>query len=97
MSYDFGIGKEHFNYTDNVSGMWYASEPEKGIRVIYGMTGTEAVPVLQNMRNHMESHWDEMIAMNPSNGWGSAEGALLFLNNLIAASLTNPDAVWNGD
>ena len=97
MSYDMGIGEESFNYTYNVSGMWYASEPEKGIRAIYGLTGEQAIPVLQNMRNYMEQNWEAMQKMNPPNGWGSAIGALAFLNDLIIASINNPTDVWEGD
>ena len=97
MSYDMSIGIEDFNYTYNVAGMWYASEPEKGIRAIYGLTGEQAVPVLRNMRDYMENHWADMVEMEPSNGWGSALGALTFLNELIVASIKNPKEIWFGD
>lgn len=97
MSYDMHIADEDFNYTYNVAGMWYASEPEKGIRAIYGLTGEQAVPVLRKMRDYMEDHWDAMLMMEPSNGWGSAAGALDFLGCLIAASRRFPDSVWDGN
>lgn len=41
MSYDMSIGEEYFNFTYNVSKMWYAAIPDKGIRAFYGMTGKE--------------------------------------------------------
>lgn len=97
MSYDMSIGDEDFNYTYNVAPMWYASEPELGIRAIYGSTGREAIPILHGMRDYMEKHWVDMLAMEPDNGWGSALGAHTFLNQLILASLNNNDAVWRGD
>lgn len=97
MSYDLHIADEDFNYTYNVSAMWYASEPEKGIRAIYGLTGADAVPVLRRMRNYMEDNWSEMLKMEPDNGWGSASGALDFLNRLIAASRRFPGDSWHGD
>ncbi len=97
MSYDIHIADEDFNYTYNVSGMWYASQPDKGIRTIYGMNGREAAKVINEMMNYMVDHWIEMLAMNPSNGWGSAEGAYDFLARLSAASMRNVDAVWEGD
>lgn len=97
MSYDMRIADENFNYTYNVSGMWYASEPEKGIRAIYGLDGKNAVPVLRKMREYMEDNWDAMLDMEPENGWGSAVGALDFLGKLIMASIRNPDAIWAGD
>ncbi len=97
MSYDMHIADEGFNYTYNVSKMWYASEPEKGIRAIYGLTGEQATPVLRKMRDYMEDNWDEMILYEPPNGWGSALGALGFLNRLIHASIRFPEDVWDGD
>ena len=97
MSYDMGIGDETFNYTYNVSKMWYASEPEKGIRAIYGLTGEQAIPVLINMRNYMEKNWDEMLSYEPENRWGTALGALTFLNSLIAASMEWRQEKWSGD
>jgi hypothetical protein len=97
MSYDMSIGEEEFNYTYNVALMWYASEPELGIRAIYGSTGREAIPILRNMRAYMEEHWEDMKAMEPDNGWGDALGAYTFLNHLLIASAANPSEVWRGD
>lgn len=97
MSYDMHINDEEFNYTYNVSGMWYAANPEKGIRTIYGMTGMEAAKVINEMMKYMIDNWPEMVAKNPNNGWGSADGAYDFLARLSAASMRNTDAVWEGD
>lgn len=97
MSYDMHIDDEHFNYTYNVSRMWYASQPEKGIRTIYGMSGIEAAKVINEMMGYMVDNWVEMLSMNPKNGWGSAEGAYDFLARLSAASMRNLNAVWEGD
>jgi len=97
MSYDMGIADKNFNYTYNVAGMWYASEPELGIRTIYGLSGEQARPVLCKMREYMEDHWQEMLDMEPSNGWGSAIGALTFLSELIIACVEHPNDFWQGD
>lgn len=96
MSYDMGIGNEDFNYTYNVSAMWYAANP-KGIRTHYGMTGREAVEPLRIIREYMEDNRESLLKFEPENGWGSFDGALEFVNKLIAASLRNPEAVWDGD
>ena len=97
MSYDMSIGNEEFNYTYNVAPMWYAAIPDAGIRAHYGLTGRDAVPRLRHIREYMEDHRDELLEMEPENGWGSYDGALGFVNRLIAASLRHPDDVWYGD
>ena len=97
MSYDMQIGDLHFNYTYNVSEMWYAAMPDKGIRCIYGLTGRDAVRPLRQIREYMEDNRTEMLALEPENGWGSYEGALQFVNDLIMVSLKIPDEIWFGD
>jgi hypothetical protein len=97
MSYDMDIGDECFNYTYNVSPMWYAAKPEKGIRTHYGMTGQEALNPLREIREYMEDHKEELEKLDPENGWGDYCGALEFVNSLIMASLRNPEKIWDGD
>jgi len=97
MSYDMSIGDEDFNYTYNVSGMWYDCYPEKGIREHYGMAGKESIPVLRKLREHMEDNADRLRVMDPENGWGSFDGALKFVCDLIIAAKDNPDEIWHGD
>ena len=97
MSYDMSLGEEEFNYTYNVAKMWYDCFPVYGIREIYGLSGEEAVAALRELREHMEDNRTRMIAMEPSNGWGSYSGALGFVNKLILASLEAPEEVWRGD
>ena len=97
MSYDMNIGLKDFNYTYNVSPMWYDCYPEKGIREHYGLTGSEAVPVLRKLRDHMEVNSDRLKQMEPANHWGSFKGALEFVGKLIQASIISPDDIWEGD
>ena len=70
MSYDMYIGDEEYNYTYNVSKMWYAANSECGIRVHYGLTGYKALKPLLNIYNYMVLNEYELKKMNPSNGWG---------------------------
>jgi hypothetical protein len=91
------VGDEDFNYTYNVSLMWYAAAPDKGIRAHYGMTGKDALRPLRRIREYMEDNRGALLKMEPSNGWGSYEGALAFVSDLINASVRNPDEVWRGD
>ena len=91
------IGNESFNYTYNVSLMWYACYPGKGIRKHYGLSGDESLPVLRGLREYMENNYKTLVEMEPDNGWGSYEGALQFVSNLIFAAIKNPDEIWEGD
>lgn len=64
---------------------------EKGIRVIYGMTGAESIPVLkaaaEKLKNDVhEDYWQ------PTEG--NAKQALM---GLIALAQLRPDGVWDGD
>jgi hypothetical protein len=97
MSYDMNIGNEGFNYTYNVAKMWYAAQPEKGIRAFYGLTGKEALEVQKQIFNYMVDNKTDLMQYEPSNGWGSFDSALLFVAKLIQASLNNPDEIWEGD
>ena len=97
MSYDMHIADEDFNYTYNVAPMWYAAIPDAGIRTHYGMTGRQALRPLRHIREYMEDHRDDLVKLNPDNGWGDYDGALQFVTDLIGASLRNPNAIWHGD
>ncbi len=92
-----GIGEEEFNYTYNVSPMWYACFPENGIRQHYGKTGGEALDILRYLRGYMEDNREALMKLDPENGWGSYDGALQFVTDLINASIRNPFDVWQGD
>jgi len=97
MSYDLEIGEEDIGYTYNVAPMWYSCYPNKGIRVVYGLSGEEAIPVLRKLREYMEDNKDKLMKLQPDNGWGSYEGAVKFVSKLIMMSLRNKDAIWHGD
>ena len=97
MSYGMYIGDDEFNYTYNVSGMWYAAIPETGIRSHYGMTGKEAITPLLKIYGYMVLHRDELLEFEPDNKWGDFDGAMGFVHNLIRASLRNPEEKWEGD
>ena len=83
------------NYTYNVSPMWYKVYPgDKEMVQIDGMIGKKAYKKLLYALKYMEAHKDEMIALEPPNGWGSYHGFLEFINACIEASLEHPKSVW---
>lgn len=64
---------------------------EKGIRAIYGMTGAESIPVLEDAASKLaddvsDDYWE------PTEG--NAKRALL---QLAALARMRPDGIWDGD
>ena len=64
---------------------------ESGIRAIYGMTGAESIPVLEDAASRLaddasDDYWDATE--------GNAKRALL---QLAAMARLRPDGIWDGD
>ena len=101
MSFDFQMiehGSEtKAGYTSNVAPMFKAANPDQGIMVIQGVTGSRAVQPLMDIRNYMVLHQREMLAQNPTNGWGDYSGVLRLLDRLIEISQDFPDGEWKID
>jgi hypothetical protein len=84
-----------FNYTYNVSQMWYEIYPDdEGMVQLDGMTGQEAAPKIQKAIEEMLSKPAKMKKFQPANGWGSYEGFLQFLKDVLEACKECPDGVW---
>jgi len=107
MSLDLSIGstpcpccghqtdKLSFNYTYNVSPMWYKIYPDsKHMVEIEGLTGKQACVTLCVALTELDLYPEEFIALNPENGWGSYEGFKEFISDLMKASISNPTLVW---
>lgn len=87
--------RDSFDYTYNVSPMWRQIYPDdEGMVFIDGMTGKEAFEKLIHALDYMKQHKEELEALNPSNGWGSYEGFMEFIRELIHACIETPDAIW---
>ena len=83
------------NCTYNVSPMFYKALPfDDGIRGIEGLRGEEALEPLRGGVKAMEDNPDEYKAMNPENGWGSYEGALDTLRELVKWCVEHPKATF---
>jgi len=82
-------------YTYNVSPMWYAIYPDtKNMIPIEGMTGKEAEPLLHDAVYRLINSRRVLERLNPDNGFGSYEGFLKFLRDVLAASQDYPDLIW---
>lgn len=77
-----------YNYSDifeRVLGV------DKGIRVLYGRTGAETIPVLQQAIAHLGDDATD-------NYWDATEGNVKrALCGLLALARLRPDGVWDGD
>ena len=108
MSYDIDIADRSFNYTFNVSKVFYDHIPDTGkgggFRELVGLNGSQAVPILSaaftalNATRH--SLWKDGQVGEPEmserydakNGWGSLIGAIILLGEILGASAMNPYA-----
>lgn len=86
-----GSTRLHLNVTYNYARHFIATLGSKGIRKIYGMSGVDSVPVLEEAASQLDDDVDE-------NYWEPTEGnAKRALIQLITMAKMRPDGVWNGD
>ena len=79
------------NITYNYSNHYYRVFGEYGIRTIYGMTGADSIPLLNNAINQLGNNISEDY-------WESTEGnAKRSLYSLLAFAQLRPDGIWDGD
>ncbi len=80
------------NVTYNYANHYYrVMDTDKGIRVIYGLSGAESIPVLQKAIDQLgddvtNDYWDDTE--------GNAKRALI---GLLALARLRPDGIWDGD
>ena len=87
-----GVTELWLNVTYNYANHYYrVMDTDKGIRVIYGMSGAESIPVLQKAIDQLgddvsDDYWAETE--------GNAKRALI---GLLALARLRPDGIWDGD
>lgn len=98
MSYDIsfrcqccGHDSGNFNYTYNLGPMFRWALGESGISGLDGMEASRAVPRLEAAIKKCEADGD-LQRFDAPNGWGTGEGALGFLRELLAAAREAGDA-----
>ncbi|XAI96548.1 hypothetical protein [Microcystis phage Mae-JY35] len=103
MSYDVSIGDVSLNYTFNMARLFYDLIPNYdvecrgGLFAIDGLTGKEATGVLSAAFENINHDY---CALNGAsgfrekydapNGWGSTDGAMIFLARILAGCALNP-------
>ena len=96
MSYDVEIGDFHANYTYNLSDL-FRTHMDGGIGSLDGLKGSVALARLNGffesvMREHIKLGKDQFREKyDAPNGWGSVDGALIFMARIMAACAVNPD------
>lgn len=86
-----GTTKASLNVTYNYACHYFRVLGNKGIRTIYGMTGSDSIPVLTKAIDSLgddisEDYWEATE--------GNAKRALIQLRTLAQM---RPDGVWDGD
>lgn len=108
-----GTTRAWLNITYNYSEWYYRSgvfcetvENNKGIRTIYGMTGAESIPVLQNAIKTLESMTEDISdedrreceRQGATGYWiPTRANAIRPLYQLVALAQMLPDGIWEGD
>ena len=84
-----------WNYTYNVSKMWYEVFPESNKMIdIDGMTCKESLPRLEHLRDTIKADPDKFKAMNPPNGYGCYESFVEAVERLIIVAKNYPNGIW---
>lgn len=111
MSYDFLLSYCHendnsfksevyfnSNYTFNVSPMFYKVEPEQGIKALSGLSTYEARPMLEKFVIYFITNKQELVELNPENGWGDYSSLYKLLCDMLEAnyiaSHKNAGSTW---
>lgn len=86
-----GTTQAHLNVTYNYGGIFRRVLGFEGIRMIYGITGAESIPLLEGAAAQLGDDVDPDYWKATD---GNAKHALL---QLAALAKMRPDAVWAGD
>jgi len=86
-----GTREATLNITYNYGKHYYRVFGEKGIRTIYGLTGAESIPLLEQAASQLADDEDDDY-------WCPTEGnAKRPLLQLIVLAQMRPDGIWRGD
>lgn len=101
MSYDVSLGTyvrdrwyeiiEIGNMTSNVAGMWRLASPNTdGLKGLHGKRAGEAIQPLSQAILRMRADPDAYVPLEPSNGWGSYQGAMDFMEQILKQCRQHP-------
>jgi hypothetical protein len=108
MSYDVSLGTyvegrwyeivDVGNMTSNVSGMWRLASPETdGLAGLHGLRAGSVAGPLSKAILRMRADPEAYHPLVPSNGWGSYEGALGYMDDVLKACRAHPGLIVHID
>jgi hypothetical protein len=83
-----------FDITYNYSPMLGAAFGPGGFDLICGIPSEAALVRLRAARQRLEDALAKFRALEPSNGWGTADQLKERLAEMIAATVAQPSSVW---
>lgn len=91
------VGSYEDNCTFNLSPMFFhafrtVGAGDEGFRGLTGKACSEIAELLPSVIAQLKNHPEIYKPMNPENGWGDYNGAIVFLERLLAASRNHPKA-----
>lgn len=100
MSYDIQVGSYDFNYTSNMAKMFY-DHMDGGLHSLHGKTGSQAAKIIASCFDGFYRDYTSGTQFRSKydapNGWGSTDGAMIFLARIMAACHASPRSkvkVW---
>jgi hypothetical protein len=95
MSLDLKLGDKEFNYTYNLSHVWYKCYPEAdGMVDIEGLSGKDSQSNISLVIEMILLNYDEWVKENPDNGWGDLDSFYLWLCKLRLECIKQPNEIW---
>lgn len=102
MSYDISVGivRECKAYcaqsvTGNLDDIFIRAVGQDGLRGLDGEPVADVASQLRRAYRHISdpANRNEYLALSPRNGWGSYEGAMQIIRELLELCTENPDGV----
>lgn len=81
------------NITHNVNKMWIEAGIYEALYESEGKTAKDIIPILIKGLENMVQNPSKYKKLNPTNGWGSYDGAVRWLTDLIIEFKDYPDGI----
>lgn len=82
-----------FNITHNLSQMWTWAGCYDALYESYDKRASEILPILKAALKKLKAHPEEAKRFSASNGWGTYEQAVPWLERVIATMTRHPDTI----